>query len=395
MHKSLAGISPRILLVSAGLFPPDFAGGQLRVLKTFVRLRERHSFSVSVLALSGKLTQPGWSEVEGIPVRRLVDSGGAFSSFIATGLHLISQKRARVDVVYTLTTGRLVYITALWARVLHLPVVAEFINANLEDTWARKAMVRLLAHSARLNIAISQPVAQQLRKLGVPDERVWVRPNPVDVGKFTLPEAKLRAGARRQLNVKDGQLLHILVGSVETRKNQIFGVEALEQLASNHCLAIVGPVLPNNETYAENLRQRIAASPACDRIQLVDRFVDDIETYMYAADCLWMPSKEEGLGNVMLEALCCGVPCIINRELGMDEHIMDMINGLQARTSANKWAEAATALLEIMRDASARCEISQAAQSRYKARMFDDQFFARMSEIANAETAGEARNISQ
>ncbi|MCP5363776.1 MAG: glycosyltransferase family 4 protein [Hyphomicrobiales bacterium] len=387
MRTFRAGISLRILLVSAGLFPPDFAGGQLRVLKTFVRLRERYSFSVSVLALSGKLTHPGWSEVEGIRVRRLVDTGGVLSSFMATGLHLISEKRAKVDVVYTLTTGRLVYITVFWARLLRLPVVAEFINANLEDTAARKAMVRFLAHSARLNIAISQPVARQLRALGVPDERIWVRPNPVDIETFKLPAAKVRADARRKLSIKDDQLLHILVGSVETRKNQILGVEALEKLPSNHDLIIVGPVLPQNEAYAEDLRQKIAASPARERIHLVDRFVDDIETYMYAADCLWMPSKEEGLGNVMLEALCCGVPCIINRELGMDEHIMEMINGFQAQPNAHAWAEAITAMLAIIKDVTARGRISQAAQSRYKARTFDDQFFAHMSEVANADKA--------
>src|SRR5262245_54978108 len=62
---------PRILMISAGVYPPDFGGGQLRVHQTLLRLRGRLPLDVRVLALSGASCPPGEGATDGITVRRL------------------------------------------------------------------------------------------------------------------------------------------------------------------------------------------------------------------------------------------------------------------------------------------------------------------------------------
>ena len=66
----------QIAFVSPGTYPPDFGGAQLRLHRTFLRLRRYHMLRVKVLALAGESTVAGWSEVDGIPVRRLPATPG-------------------------------------------------------------------------------------------------------------------------------------------------------------------------------------------------------------------------------------------------------------------------------------------------------------------------------
>jgi glycosyltransferase involved in cell wall biosynthesis len=186
--------------------------------------------------------------------------------------------------------------------------------------------------------------------------------------------------------VDDDVPLHLVAGSISPRKNQLLAVEALELLPEEHRLWIVGPVLPQNAAYAEALQERIARSPARDRIRLQACFSDDLPRLMQAADCLWLPSKEEGLGNVMLEALCCGVPCIINRDLGMDEHVTSGVNGWQARPEAAAWAAAVRSILPLIRDPDRRSAISAAARRRYDARRFDVAFYEHVLRVAGQDS---------
>ena len=142
---------------------------------------------------------------------------------------------------------------------------------------------------------------------------MWVRPSPVDTGRFHWPSAERRAAARKQFDGADDSILHVLVGVLSDRKNHIVGIEAIERLPHPHRLVIAGPVFRKEPDYARHLANRIQSSSATDRITFIPEFVEDVQGLMYAADCLWMPSKEEALGNVMLEALCCGAPCVIEQ----------------------------------------------------------------------------------
>jgi glycosyltransferase involved in cell wall biosynthesis len=270
----------QIAFISPGTYPPDFGGAQLRLHRTFLRLRRYHMLRVKVLALAGESTVAGWSEVDGIPVRRLPANPGVLSSFCSAGAHLVGERRSGTDVVYTVSTSRLVYWSGIWARAIRRPLVVEFANNNIEETPQRRLMAQLLARSAALAIAISRPVADQFRGLGVPDERIWVRPNPVDTTRFHLPSAERRAAARQRFGVGDDTILHVLVGVLSERKNHIVGIGAIEQLPDPHRLIIAGPVFPKERDYAAQLARRVRSSPAGRRLSLIAEFVSDIEELM-------------------------------------------------------------------------------------------------------------------
>lgn len=385
--ERVTGRPPRVLLVFSGAYPPDFGGGPLRLHRTLLRMRDQFPFDIEVLAFAGESTRPGTSEVDKMPVVRLPQSFGFLALVWAVGRHMCRARRQGIEVVYVVTTGRLAYLAALFARWFRLPLIVEIISCNLHDTRARQLAAGIHTRIASLAVAISEPVARQIRAFGVDDRRIWVRPNPVDIERYRFPSPEERLQERAARGFAPDDIVHLVAGALAPRKNQLFAVEAIEQLDDAHRLWLVGPVWADDPAYADRLRERIAASPARDRIQLVDRFTDELHRVMYAADCLWMPSLEEGLGNVMLEALCCGVPCVINETLGMDEHIQDGVNGRQAPLDPEAWAAAVTSLLPTIGDPDRRRAISEAACRRYDAAAFDQEFYRRLAALARGEIA--------
>jgi glycosyltransferase involved in cell wall biosynthesis len=375
----------RIAFITPGTYPPDFGGAELRLHRTFLRLRQRHPIEVRVLALAGESTNPGWSELEGIPVHRVPANPSFPSSFYFAGAHLLSEKRRGIDLVYTISTGRLAYCSGMWARAIGRPLVAEFANNNIEESPQRRMMAGMLARSSALAIAISQPVAGQFRRLGVVDERMWVRPNPIDTARFHWPSAEQRTAGRRRFGAADETILHALVGVLSERKKHIVGIEAIERLPNPHRLIIAGPVFRKEPEYAGQIADRIRSSSASARITFIPEFVPDVEELMYAIDCLWMPSREEALGNVMLEALCCGAPCIISNRLGLDEHIADMRNGFKAEPTADGWSSAALSLAGLILDTDARRALSERSCAAYDASAIDAEHFRRLSSVCSGK----------
>jgi glycosyltransferase involved in cell wall biosynthesis len=53
------------------------------------------------------------------------------------------------------------------------------------------------------------------------------------------------------------------------------------------------------------------------------QFIDKIEDFYKMADTFILPSTNEGMPNVVLEAMACGLPCLVNKVSGAE----DIING--------------------------------------------------------------------
>ncbi len=109
--------------------------------------------------------------------------------------------------------------------------------------------------------------------------------------------------------------LALVVGTVEARKNLLRIVEALPALPSLRVVA-VGPATP----YATVVRARAAELRVGDRLDVrgyVTRAeLDDL--YARAA-CALIPSRYEGFGYALAEAMCAGLPALAARSSSLVE----------------------------------------------------------------------------
>ena len=157
--------------------------------------------------------------------------------------------------------------------------------------------------------ALSQWVADVMaRRLFIPRATIEVVPrgrNPVELGRRTVER---RARARAQLEVPEGAKLLVALARQEHQKGLDVLLDALPRLLSRHPDAHLviggraGNQTPLLQAKLDDLRLKSAA-----RFIGIRRDVGDV---LAAADLFVLPSRWEGLGSVLLEAMALEAPII-------------------------------------------------------------------------------------
>ena len=166
------------------------------------------------------------------------------------------------------------------------------------------AMRRAVASATRVLCVSATTAADLTERLGVPGDRVDVTPLGTDLRPATDAQV---AEVRRRLGLDGPYLLGL--GTVEPRKDLPTLVRAFAALAAElpHRLVLAGLA----GWGAGELEAAVAASGVADRI-LVTGYVADADkaALLTGADVFAYPSRYEGFGLPVLEAMACGTPVV-------------------------------------------------------------------------------------
>ena len=170
--------------------------------------------------------------------------------------------------------------------------------------WQLRASMLVTYPAASGLIAVSEGVKQDMCRLGgFADTRVRVIYNPVAISVSPQPEPK---SVRKKL-WGAGFEYHILsVGTLKAQKDHATLIRAFALLPAslNAKLTILGEGLLRTEL--EVLVQQLGLQ---DRVDMPGFMVDTYPWYR-TADLFVLSSRWEGFGNVIVEALECGVPVV-------------------------------------------------------------------------------------
>lgn len=155
-------------------------------------------------------------------------------------------------------------------------------------------------------VAISECTRRDICELGEID------PSRVDLiyqscaPRFTEePDAKKMWQVREHYELPDRYVL--CVGSIEQRKNALLAVQALHHLSDDVSLVIVGRETP----YADQVREYILAHRLSHRVLMLHGVPDDDLPSLYRmADAFVYPSRYEGFGIPIIEAIRMGLPVV-------------------------------------------------------------------------------------
>lgn len=148
----------------------------------------------------------------------------------------------------------------------------------------------------------------------LPPSRVHLIPQGVSIPP--LDEAG-RAALRAQWGFAESDIVLLFVGGICARKDVRFLVENHPAGASGRLrLLLVGPDLQT--AYAEELRELIASLPYNADVTRLP-YLDDPSPAYRVADAFVFASREEGFGNVLLEAMSFGLPVVSRRLPGVTD----------------------------------------------------------------------------
>lgn len=202
---------------------------------------------------------------------------------------------------------------ALLARKLSTPFVitARGTDINLipEYRLPRK-MIMWAASQAAAIVAVSRALKDRMVELGIDENKITVLRNGVDLALFAPVDQNI---ARERVGGWTGKWL-LSVGHLIERKGHHLTIEALASLPGLN-LAIVG-----EGPLGADLRELAKSLGVADRVHFVGAVnQDELRYYYSASDIFVLASSREGMANVLLESLACGLPVVATPIWGTPE----------------------------------------------------------------------------
>lgn len=232
------------------------------------------------------------------------------------------------------------------------------------DRWALRRYERV--------ICVSDDLADECRRFGVPPERVVQIDNAIDVEEFARRLSL--ADAKRRLDWPAERLLIGAVGRLAEEKGFDVLIRAVARLAAEG--RDVGLAIAGDGPEHARLTQLVAELGVADRVRLLG-FVADPTALYEAMDVYALSSRREGLPNVLLEAMAFEVPIVAARVAGVPKLVDDGASGLLI--PAEDLDALVATLGRLCEDAALRRRLGQTGRETVVNRF---SFAARMAKIA-------------
>jgi glycosyltransferase involved in cell wall biosynthesis len=189
------------------------------------------------------------------------------------------------------------------------------------------------------------------------------------------PELELKSlEIRKQYGIHESDIVFSFVGRIVRDKGIGELVEAFRKLTDQR-------VIPDHRVYlllVGNFEQELNALRkadfdflhTCDRVILAG-FQPDVRPWIIASDVFVFPSYREGFPNVVMQAACLEVPCIVSDINGSNEIITNDERGIIVRPKNAE--DVCNAMSKLAADVSARRNFSMAARN-YVVGNFDQKY---------------------
>lgn len=182
-----------------------------------------------------------------------------------------------------------------------------------DPNGSRQRTERWIAPLVERFVCVSQSVADFCAQTcRLPQQKLVVIPNGVDVAKFR----DAVAADRTKLGLPADRRFLIAVGRLDKQKGHDWLLPLLPQVFAErpqHDLLLVGDG-PERET----LQRQAEALGLEPRIHFLG-WRGDVPSLLKLADLLLLPSRWEGMPNVLLEAMAAGKPTVTTRVEGAEE----------------------------------------------------------------------------
>ena len=164
---------------------------------------------------------------------------------------------------------------------------------------------------------------------------IFVLNNAIDVDKFKF-DLKIRKKIRSKLSIKESQFVIGHIGRFVAQKNHDFIIDMFYEYSKKDSDSVL--VLAGQGPLLNNIKEKIKKLGLESKVIFTGQ-IDNANEYYQAFDLFLFPSLYEGLGMVLIEAQCSGLPCIASTEVPKIAKLTDLVSFLSLNQNANEWAD--------------------------------------------------------
>jgi sugar transferase (PEP-CTERM/EpsH1 system associated) len=363
-------------------------GGMENGIVNLAKFLPAEKYRVSVCALDSQETFSQRITRKGSDFPLLPKHGAGIAWSLIRPLANIFRKHD-VDLVHSHNWGTFIY-SVMAARSAGLPIVHGEHGKNLNevagDALPKRLIKRFIGRRADKILTVSEPLAKEWRGYGIPAAKVECIPNGVDTERFRPRTREEKIQARATLNIPVDSFVAGSIGRLDQLKNYGALLEAFITIAKR--MPALHIALLGTGPLESELKQQASRSPAPERVHFLGHRRDP-ENFLGALDVFVLPSKYEGMSNVVLEAMSTGLPVVTADLPGHRQVFEHKKEGLIVAPCEAE--PLATVLEELYGGEARRLEIGAEARARIMAEFSIEKMVAGYDALYSEFMGGESR----
>ena len=163
---------------------------------------------------------------------------------------------------------------------------------------------------------------------------VYLLNNAIDVEKFKYDE-KIRKAKRKELGIKDNQLVIGHIGRFVAQKNHTFLIDIFNEIHKKNKDAIL--VLAGQGPLMDEIKSKVKDLGLTESVKFLGQRTDANELYQ-AFDVFLLPSLYEGLPVVGVEAQASGLLCVLSDDMTKETKVLESTRFMSLSNDAKEWA---------------------------------------------------------
>lgn len=290
------------ILMFDAAYPPPIIGGKEKQAHLLARELIRQGERVQALSYLHNGNKSGF--YEGIWIKRVRKGVLSVPIFF---FHLI-RLRSIYNILHIHTPSRIGLILAIIGYFLNYKVLFKFPGQTIFDNQSTidSQLLRVVLKISKQLIVLEDSTRNKLKSIGIEDNKIFNAVNGVEISEL------------KHYSAESNEIILLYVGRLVPIKgcdSLIKSCSLLDSAKINWKLFLigVGPLQSNLELFSKKLN-------ISDRVCFLGYHTNTIE-FMRNADLLILPSKSEGMSNVLLEAVSIGLP-IVATDVGAARHIV-------------------------------------------------------------------------
>jgi glycosyltransferase involved in cell wall biosynthesis len=293
-------------------FRPVASGAELQAERLAGKLVER-GHKVSVLTQKRDERSLSYEVIDGITVHRVAFPLSYWpNKEIGKQLRFLVQRRNTYDIIHShqcFNHAVIGTVVSQWfgkKSILKIACAGDVGDLRVFSKFKGFKRVLKVLHKTDAVIAISREVEKELHAYGFPPDHIQRIPNGVDARQFE----------RKRPFPERSKITFILMGRRSPQKGIDITFKALKMLSQKGINEEKIELKLYGIDYPEYDYQSMAAELGILPIVQFLSHTDEIKEVYHKAHCLLLPSRAEGLSNVLLETMAFEMPVIATRISG-------------------------------------------------------------------------------